>query len=108
LTCTRFFSTLYRLYHVLPAFPVPIIKSAIKRARQSEVRRVRRLPFKTQLKTALRSFTDLIKEGKKADAEKMLPKVFKAIDTAAKKHIIHKNNAARKKSSMAKMVSSKK
>ncbi len=77
---------------------MPIIKSAIKRARQNEVRRVRRLPFKTQLKTAVRKFTDLVQEGKKDEARKLLPRVFKTIDTAAKKHILHPNNAARKKS----------
>ncbi len=87
---------------------MPIIKSAIKRAKQNEVRRIRRQPFKTQLKTAMRSFHDLVKEGKKDDARKLLPKVFKAIDTAAKKNIIHKNNAARKKAGFAKMVSEKK
>ncbi len=87
---------------------MPIIKSAIKRAKQNEVRRIRRQPFKTQLKTAMRTFTDLVQEGKKDDARKLLPKVYKAIDTAAKKNIIHKNNAARKKAGFAKMVSEKK
>jgi small subunit ribosomal protein S20 len=86
---------------------MPIIKSAIKRAKQSEVRRVRRLPFKTQLKTAIRRFTDLLTEGKREDARKELPRVFKAIDTAAKKHILHPNNAARKKSRLSKLVSEK-
>jgi small subunit ribosomal protein S20 len=83
---------------------MPITSSATKAARQNIVRRARRQPFKTQLKTALRSFSDLVKEGKKADAIAMLPRVHKAIDTAAKKHIIHPNNAARKKSLVARMV----
>lgn len=83
---------------------MPIIKSAIKRARQNEVRRARRQPFKTRLKSALRSYTDLVKEGKKDEAATMLPKVYKAIDTAAKKHLIHRNNAANKKSRLALML----
>lgn len=83
---------------------MPIIESAIKRARQNDVRRQRRLPFKTHMKTMVRQIVDLTKEGKKQDAEKLLPTVYKSIDTAAKKHIIHPNTAARKKSYMAKLV----
>ena len=83
---------------------MPIIKSAVKRSRQSEVRRVRRQPFKTHMKTMIRKISDLAKEVKKDAAEKTLPLVYKAIDTAAKKFIIHPKNAARKKSNMAKLV----
>lgn len=83
---------------------MPIIESAIKRARQNLVRRERRQPYKTRLKTALRAFTDLVKAGKRDEAVQLLPQVFKTIDMAAKKHIIHPNNASRKKSSVARMV----
>lgn len=83
---------------------MPIIESAIKRARQNLIRRERRQPFKTRLKTVVRSYTDLIKEGKKEDAKKMFPLVQKVIDTSVKKHILHPNTAARKKSQLSKMV----
>lgn len=83
---------------------MPIIKSAIKRAKQNEQRRARLLPYKSYMKTMIRKVTDLTKEGKKAEAEKLLPEVYKSIDTAAKKYIIHEKTAARKKSSMAKLV----
>ncbi len=86
---------------------MPIIESAIKRARQNEVRRIRRQPFKTQLKTVVRKFTDFLKDGKKDEALKLLPTVHKVIDTAAKKNIIHKNTAARKKSLYARLVAVK-
>ncbi len=86
---------------------MPIIKSAIKRARQNTVRRTRRQPYKTQLKTMIRKITDLAKAGKKEEGQKMLPLVFKAIDTAAKKQIIHPNNAARKKSMVSRLVAAK-
>ena len=87
---------------------MPIIKSAIQRSRQNEARRIRRQPFKTQLKTATRKFMDLIAEGKKDEATKLLPRVFKAIDTAAKKHIVHRNTADRQKSKFSRLVSTKK
>ena len=86
---------------------MPITSSAIKAARQNIKRRERRQPFNTRMKTSMRSFMDLVKEGKKDEAIKLLPAAYKAIDTAAKKNLIHRNNAARKKSLLARMVASK-
>ena len=85
---------------------MPIIKSAIKRARQNEIRRKRRLPVKSYMKTMMRKMSDLAKDKKKDEAEKVLPLAYKAIDMAAKKHIIHPRNAARKKSAMSKLLAS--
>ena len=82
---------------------MPITQSAIKRARQSLVRKERRRPYKTQMKTLIRKMTEAAKAGQ-ADASAILPEVYKAIDMAAKKGIIHPRNAARKKSAMAKLV----
>ncbi len=86
---------------------MPITKSAVKAARQSVARRGRRQPFSTHMKTMIRKYTDLVTEGKRDDAIKLLPSVYKAVDTAAKKRLIHKNNASRKKSSLARMVAAK-
>lgn len=83
---------------------MPITKSAVKAARQSLVRRDRRIPYKTMMKTQMRKMRDAVKAGKTDEALKLLPAVYKAIDTAAKKKIIHKNNADRKKASMAGLV----
>lgn len=83
---------------------MPIINSAIKRARQNPVRQARRKPVTTYMRTMIRKMEDTVKAGKKADAEKLLPEVYKAIDMAVKRYIIHRNNGARKKSSMAKLV----
>ncbi len=57
------------------------------------------------MKTHVRKIHDLMKDGKVADAVKALPSAFKAIDMAAKKNIVHWKNAAKKKSSLAKLVS---
>lgn len=83
---------------------MPIIKSAIKRARQNDVRRARLLPYKTRVKTAMRKVKDLAKSGKQADAQKFLAEAFSAIDTAAKKNIIHRKNADRKKALLSRLV----
>lgn len=83
---------------------MPITKSAIKAAKQSEARRARRQPYRTQMKTMMRKVADLAKAGKKSEAAAMLPQAYKSVDLAAKRHIIHRNNAARKKSLLARMV----
>ena len=86
---------------------MPIIKSAAKRARQNIKRRATRLPVKSLMKSSMKKYVDLVAQGKKEDALVLLPQVFSAIDMAAKRNIIHRNNAARKKSRMSRMVSAK-
>lgn len=83
---------------------MPIIKSAIKRVRQSETKRKRNLIAKRKYKALIKDFTDLIKDGKKAEAAKMMPTLQKAIDMASKKNILHKNTAGRRKSQLMKML----
>jgi small subunit ribosomal protein S20 len=83
---------------------MPITKSAVKAAKQSKVRQTRLLPYKTQMRTLMRKMRDAIKDGKKEDAQKLLASVYKSIDMAAKKNIIHRRNADRKKASMAKLL----
>lgn len=83
---------------------MPLTQSAIKRARQNAVRRTRIQPYNTRMKTMMRKLQDAVKEGKKDEAQKMLPTVHKAIDMAAKKGVIHVRNASRKKSRMARLV----
>lgn len=83
---------------------MPRTKSASKSARQSVDRKERLQPFKTNMKTMIRKVMDAVKAGKKDEAAKLLPAVYKSIDMAAKKEIIHRNTAARKKSLVARMV----
>ena len=83
---------------------MPITPSAEKRARQNIIRRARLLPYRTMMKTMVRKFMDAVKAGKLEEARSLLPTIYKAIDTASKKRIIHRNAAARKKSRMAKLL----
>ncbi len=87
---------------------MPILKASIRHARQSDERRARRQPYKTRMKSSIRKVQELVKEGKATEAVKALSEAFKAIDTAAKKKIIHPKNAGHKKSKLAKLVSPKK
>ena len=83
---------------------MPIIKSAKKRMRQTKRRTERLLPVRSHMKTMMKKVLDLAQAGKKEEAAKVLHEAYKAVDLAAKKHIIHWKNAARKKSRMSKAV----
>jgi len=80
---------------------MPIIKSAKKKVRQAEKHRIRNLSLKTQMKTYIKKFLTAVKNGNKEEAVKLMPKAFKLIDTAAKKHVVHRRNADNKKSLLA-------
>ena len=86
---------------------MPVIKSVFKNVRVSERKRIVNLRTKDAYKTQLKEFNRLVGEKKLKDAEKLLPKVYKAVDMAAKKHVISANSAARKKSSLTKKLATK-
>lgn len=75
-------------------------KSALKRIRSNETKRLRN---RYQHKTA-RNAIKKLKEVEKKEAEEMFPKVVSMIDKLAKKNIIHNNKAANLKSKLAKHV----
>lgn len=77
---------------------MPIIKSAIKRLRQTGKRELRNLARKNRLKAALKGFKKLVKDGNMPEAAKQLSSVYQVIDKSVKHNIIHSNNGARKKS----------
>ncbi|MDR6300701.1 30S ribosomal protein S20 [Mesonia maritima] len=75
-------------------------KSALKRIRNSETKRLRN---RYQHKTT-RNAIKKLKDAEKSEAEKMFPSVASMIDKLAKKNIIHSNKAANLKSKLAKHV----
>jgi len=74
--------------------------SAQKRHRQSEERRIRNKAVKTSVRTSAKKFVVLAQKKDVPGAETALQEMIKKIDTAARKGIIKKNAAARKKSRM--------
>lgn len=78
---------------------MPITKQTIKRVRQAKVKTARNRHYKSHMKSMIKLALDYIKEKNTDKANKILPKVFSAIDKCAKgdRNIIHKKNAARKK-----------
>jgi small subunit ribosomal protein S20 len=78
-------------------------KSALKRIRQNEVRRLRNRYYHKTARTAMKVLRN---EEDKAAASEQLPKVISLLDRLAKKNIIHKNKAANLKSKLTKHVNS--
>ena len=79
---------------------MPNIKSAKKRVLLAEARNARNKAEKSALKTAIKKFEAAAAEGNRTEAEGAYKVAVKAVDQSVKKGILHKNNAANKKSSM--------
>ena len=86
---------------------MPVTKSAKKSLRQDNRRRERNIKTRNQMKSLIKKAQDLVSQRKEKEAKELLPKIYKALDKAAKKGIIKKNTAARKKSRMTRLVSKK-
>ncbi len=82
---------------------MPIIKSAKKAVRGSLRKKAFNDRRKRVMKETIKKIEKVVKTDKK-EAEKLLSGAYQAIDKAAKKGVIKKNNAARKKSRLAKLV----
>ncbi|MDQ1103430.1 small subunit ribosomal protein S20 [Nocardioides zeae] len=82
------------------------IKSQIKRNRQNELRHERNKSVKTGLKTAVRKFREAAEAGEKEKAVELGRDAAKKLDKAASKGVIHKNQAANRKSAIAKRAAS--
>lgn len=78
------------------------IKSQIKRIRTAERQRMRNKGIKTYLKTTVRNYQASIEAGDTAAAAENLKIVVKTLDKAVSQGVVHKNNAANKKSSLVK------
>lgn len=83
---------------------MPNIKSAKKRVKVIETKTLRNKMFKTQLKTQLKKFDAAVTSGDKALAAEAYKDAVKKLDQAVANGIIHKNNAAHKKSHITKKL----
>ena len=79
-------------------------KSALKRAKQSETKRLRNKAVKTRVKHLVKSVYQAVDGGSSEVAAAQLNTARSAIDKAAKKGVIHKRTAARKVSRLSKRV----
>ena len=82
------------------------IKSQLKRIKTNEKARQRNKAVKSSLKTAIRRFREAAESGDNAAATAAFQTAARDLDKAASKGVIHANQAANKKSAMAKRVAS--
>ena len=73
-------------------------KSALKRIRSSEKRRLRNRRVRTEARTYIKRAGAHIEAGEMEEAKATVAQAIRALDKAAEKGIIHRNNAARRKS----------
>lgn len=79
---------------------MPNIKSAKKRVKVTKTKNLQNQMAKSALKTVRKKFDAAVAAGDKSAAEAAYKVAVKAVDQAAAKHLMHKNNAAHKKSAM--------
>ena len=80
------------------------LKSAIKRNRQNKKRRLHNRVYRGQARTYIREAQTSMLEENLEEARVSTLKAVKALDKAAEKGVIHKNNAARRKSRLMKQL----
>jgi small subunit ribosomal protein S20 len=86
---------------------MPNLKASIKDVKKTAKRKESNLRFKNAMKKVVRETKDAVAgKADKKNLEELLKKAYKSIDKNVKKKTIHKNNAARKKSKLAKLVAS--
>lgn len=78
------------------------IKSQKKRIRTNEKARLRNKDVKSSVKTAIRKFREAVDAGDSAAATALAREANRALDKAASKGVIHKNQAANRKSAISK------
>ncbi len=86
---------------------MPITKLAKKALRQNVKRRARNLRKKRKIKDLVKEVKSLVSQNKTGEAKKLLPKLYKALDKAAKTGLIKKNAASRKKSRITILINKK-
>ena len=79
---------------------MPNIKSSAKDVLSSRMAYARNKSCRSQLRTTLKKFEAAVVAGDSTNAQTSYRQAVKAVDQAVKKGLLHKNNAARKKSSM--------
>ncbi len=83
---------------------MPRQRTSLKTQRKDKKRRLRNIKIKRDMKKAIKKFNTYLSGKNIAEAKNFLSSVFSKLDKAAKKGIIKKNNAARRKSSLSRAL----
>ena len=83
---------------------MPQRRTAIKALRINHTKRLSNLDIKTHIKKTVKKFRSLIAAKNKEEAAKVLQILHKKFDKAAKRNVLHKNTASRRKSSFSRLL----
>jgi len=83
---------------------MPRRKTSLKKQRADKKKHLRNLRVKKALKKTIKQFQTLLSEKNASEAKPLLAKIFSQLDKAAKKKILHRNTANRKKSRLARKL----
>jgi small subunit ribosomal protein S20 len=86
---------------------MPQRRTAIKDLRKAHTKHLHNLQIKTDLKKTVKKFLAAAAD-KKADAKELIKEIYKKFDKAAKRNVMHKKTAARRKSTFAKLLAAQK
>ena len=83
---------------------MPQRRSGIKELRKNRTNRMHNLDIKTSLKKTIKKYAVSVENKKTDEAKENLKIVYKKLDKAAKRNILNKNTASRRKSKLAKKL----
>ena len=85
---------------------MPQRRTAIKDLRKNHARRMQNMDIKTDLKKATKEFMSSVTGKNKTEAQSLLKNLYKKFDKAAKRNVLHKNTASRRKSRFSRLLAS--
>ena len=85
---------------------MPQRKAGVKDLRKNHTARMRNLDLKTDLKKTIKKFLNSVETKNKEEAQNNLKLVYKKLDKATKRNILHKNTVSRRKSKFTKQLAS--
>lgn len=85
---------------------MPQRRAGIKDLRKNHARKMHNLDIKSDLRKSIKKFIKSVNDKKTAEAQLELKIVYKKLDKAAKKNILHKNTVSRRKSKFSKQLAS--
>ena len=86
---------------------MPQRKTGVKELKKSKARRLHNIDIKTELKKTIKAFLEAV-ASKPEEAKTLLSTLYKKIDKAAKRNVLNKNTASRRKARFAKLLVAKK
>ncbi len=83
---------------------MPQRRTAIKDLRTNRTKHMQNLNIKTELRKTIKKFLTSVESKNKTEAQSLLPVLYKKLDKASKRKVLHDNTASRRKARFSKLV----